>query len=96
MVVVFLGTCTNDGTGEKNCFDFTVDGVRQGGDDGIIQEQEADSDFAISFAYLVTDLAAGTHTVNLQWKTSGGTLTMYAGAGTASFDLHPSIYAFEI
>jgi hypothetical protein len=50
------------------------------------------------FSYLVTGLAAGVHTFNLQWSLADGvnTLTLYAGAGTGSYDLHPQFWVREI
>ena len=52
----------------------------------------------VSFSRLVTGLSAGAHTFNLQWATNSGlvTATMYAGAGTASYDLHPQFFVREI
>lgn len=52
----------------------------------------------ISFSRLVTGLSAGAHTFNLQWNVSSGlvTATLYAGAGTANYDVHPQFFVREI
>jgi hypothetical protein len=38
----------------------------------------------------------GTHNLEVRWKVSAGTATMYAGAGTAAFDLHPQLTVYEV
>jgi hypothetical protein len=75
--------------------DVTVDGAREAGDDGITAVHAAFRE-AVSFVRLITDLDAGSHTFKLQWKVSAGTATLYAGAGTANYDLHPQFWVREI
>ncbi len=90
-------------SGSRSLFlDFTVDGARQGLDDGIlfIGPSSGSTDQLTSFTWLVRNLAAGTHTFNLQWRvtTSGASPvgTLYAGAGTSSKDIHPQFWVKKI
>lgn len=86
-------------------FDLQVDGARDGGDTGYIVAVGRDStnDYeqvrTISFTRLLL-LAAGAHTVDLQWKVTASagtpTVVMYAGAGTADYDVHPQMWLREL
>jgi len=78
--------------------ELDLDGSPVGGDDGIIGVDVGNTILpaALSFAYLITGVSAGSHTITLQWKTSGGTLTMYAGAGTSTADIHPQLWIREV
>lgn len=98
VLVVFAGSFSNGGGAAYVYVDFAVDGTRQGLDDGVLclYSPSASSMLNGSFAWLVTGLAAGSHTFKLQWKSSGGTITLYAGAGTASVDLHPKFWVREV
>lgn len=51
---------------------------------------------AVSLVYLIPGLSAGPHSFKLQWKVTTGTVTLYAGAGTASADLHPQFWVREV
>ena len=73
--------------------DIAVDGVRVGGDDGIVRAQNLDD---VSFTRLIAGLSAGEHTFKLQWKVPSGTGKLYAGAGTSGFDIHPQFWAREM
>lgn len=74
-----------------------VDGVDTPGDDGITSTFGGSSPQNLSFAYIIEGLAAGAHTFVLRWKTGGvATATLYAGAGTATKDLHPQFSVWEI
>jgi hypothetical protein len=75
-------------------FDVLLDGVRVAGDDGLLRTSTAA--FPFSCAYLKVSLAAGSHTFKLQWKVNTGTTTLYAGAGTASNDVHPQFWVREV
>lgn len=87
--------------GSRAYFDFTVDGTRWGGDDGLIQ---VSSDGTTTIAKpsplmaLVTGLASGTHTINLQWKVGGTNPTgvIPAGAGTLNSDIHPQFWLRKV
>jgi hypothetical protein len=76
-------------------FDLQVDGSGQvGGNDGITGC--GSSLTAVSFTRLITGLAAGTHTFALQARVNSGSAVLYAGAGTAGFDLHPQFWVREL
>ena len=66
--------------------------------DGIVAVTAPVAGYAcvVSFTFLATGLAAGTHTFKLQWKTGAATATMYAGAGTPNLDVHPQFWAREV
>lgn len=97
--VSFHGTFSHNNAAGVVYLDFTVDGTLHGGDDGIIMGRlhgVADRLLTLSFVRYVTGLAAGSHTFVLRWKISTGTGTLYAGAGTSSFDVHPQFLVREI
>jgi hypothetical protein len=79
-------------------FDLDLDGVLQGGDDGIgvIQFGTSAVVHLVSFVYLIQNVTAASHTIKLQWKVSTGTATLYAGAGTSTFDVHPQFWVREV
>ena len=72
--------------------------ARVGGDDGIIvvTSSTANARQNVSFVYLLTGLGAAAYTFKLQWKVSGGTSTMFAGAGTGAGDVHPQFWVREV
>jgi hypothetical protein len=77
----------------------TMDGVAIALDDGIVGARNLQTSAPgnpISFVHLLTGISAGVHTFKLRWKVSSGTLTLYAGAGTASGDLHPQFWVKEL
>lgn len=83
-------------------FDVTVDGVRVGGDDGltlVARKTGAGNSAAVdsvAFVVLVEGISAGEHIFRLQWRISGGSMLLRAGAGTASFDVHPQFWVREV
>lgn len=80
-------------------FDLLVDGARVGGDDGLggIYEPQTPVGFwPVHILVAVAGLSAGSHTFKLQWKTSGATASLYAGAGTANKDVHPRFFGYEV
>lgn len=86
-----------DGVAPNAVFvDVDLDGTRIGGDDGLIKYENPSYVVPVSFTRLITGLAAGSHTLKLQWKVSAGTTTLYAGAGTSTYDLHPQFWAREV
>ena len=93
-VMVHFHGVVGNGTGTV-FLDFTIDGVRHGGDDGIIRSV-GNGVQGISFTRLITGLAAGSHTFTLQWKVNASTGTLYAGAGTSLFDVHPQFWVREV
>jgi hypothetical protein len=78
--------------------DVDMDGARIGGDDGLvaISTSGASNRMNVSFLRLVRSVVAGSHTFKLQWKGTGGALTLYAGAGTSLGDIHPQFFVREV
>jgi hypothetical protein len=95
---VFVGFHGNVACNQRVFFDVYVDSARIGGDDGIIRNGSNGQNDPISFVRLVSGLSAGAHTFKLQWKVGGTSpsATLYAGAGTASFDVHPQFWVREM
>lgn len=79
-------------------FQLVLDGVGVVGDDGHIAVNTGSGapGRPVSFSRLLTSVAAGAHTIFINWKTSAGTATLYGGAGTSGGDLHPQFFAREI
>jgi len=91
----FMGTCS----AFTEIFDISVDGTRIANhvDGYLARTGTGVNAFTITFVQLITGLSAGVHTFSLHWRvTVAGTATLYAGAGTASFDLHPQFWAREL
>lgn len=93
----FIFTAKNSTANEFVQFTFDVDGSPVAGDDGIASASQASLDTGgiIHLSWLVTGLSAGAHTFKPQWKVSGGTGTLFAGAGTADLDVHPIFWGME-
>jgi hypothetical protein len=83
------------GSGGIVYLDLEVDGTRLAGDDGLARAA-AGGVAIVSFTRLITGLAAGSHTIKLQWKVGAGTGTIYAGAGTSGNDLHGQMWVREV
>lgn len=79
-------------------FNVAVDGTDDGPDDGYISAANGGSSEreAVSFTRLISGLSAGSHTFTLRWKVAAGTGRLYAGAGTASSDVHPQFWVREV
>lgn len=93
VMVAFHG---NVGATSRVYLNITADGVPIAGDDGIASNTGTGDNTLFSFVRLVTGLAPGPHTFRLQWKVNSGTATLYAGAGTANWDVHPQFWAREV
>jgi hypothetical protein len=96
--IFFTGSVESSAAARAN-FDIAMDGTRIGGDDGllIVGMNTINLSMPVSLTFLKTAVPAGSHTFNLQWKTNTGTLTMYAGAGTANQrDIHPQFIVREM
>lgn len=93
VLVHFHGVMANASGGIL--LDFTVDGVRHSTDDGILRHG-TNVACATTFTRLVTGLSAGSHTFVLQYKVTGGTGIIYAGAATGGFDVHPQFWVREV
>jgi hypothetical protein len=78
-------------SGQKGYFNLSVNGTLHAANDGIIFSPEGT--LGVSFTRLVTGLTVGTlNTVTLQAKVTGGTMTVYAGAGTGNLDTHGQLW----
>lgn len=98
VMIGFFGSLSQNNASHAIYLDVLVDSNRLGGDDGLVVSFHSSTTIrqVVSFVYLLRGLAAGAHTIRLQWKVSGGTATLYAGAGTASYDVHPEFWAKEV
>jgi hypothetical protein len=99
LLVGFFGSLRRvSGTTPVAYLDVELDGARIGGDDGLaLAETNGAAHFVVSFVALARGVAAGLHTFRLQWKvSSGATYKLHAGAGTASYDLHPQFWVREV
>ena len=72
--------------------DIMIDGVAVAGDDGFVRGSQEQ----LGFVYLKQSVDSGAHVVKMRWKTNGNTATLYAGAGTASNDVHPQFWVREV
>jgi hypothetical protein len=92
--VSFLGTLISSAV-SRAYFTLAVDGtaISEGGTDGIAGSAYSTISSRVnygaiaSFHWTIKGLSAGSHTVKMQWKTTTGTLTLYAGAGTTDGDI---------
>lgn len=100
VLVFFQFDMLNSGGAVKNYFDIyeSVAATRIGGDDGlcIIGNSSATLAVNVTVCARFPSLTAVAHTFKLQYKVASGTLTIHAGAGTSTFDLHPNCWAQEI
>lgn len=82
-------------TGQKGYFNLLVNGTLNAANDGILFTGEGT--LSSSFTRLVTNLTVGTlNTVSLQAKVTAGTMTIYAGAGTSTLDVHPQLWSLVL
>lgn len=95
LIIGFTGSVYNATANTIIYFDVDIDGTRVGLDDGLTIWY-ADNRDSVSFTCLKSGLSAASHVIKLQWKTSGGTATLYAGAGTATYDVHPFFWVREL
>lgn len=97
ILVGFCGAILAPSTG-LTYFDIMVDGVAVSGDDGmiLIYEPNTASIQNASFTRLLTGYGSGSHTIKLRYKRVTANSTLYAGAGTATLDLHPQFWVREV
>lgn len=101
VLIGFYGTMANSVANQAAGFDVFVDAgagfVAIAGLDGLIAQSNLSTIAieCISFMHLHT-LVAGTYTFNLRWKTSGGTLRLYAGGTASPRDIRPQFWIREI
>lgn len=100
--VTGMFTVNNNTTAIATQFTLSVDGTIHpaAGDDGIFSHRPnvgANTQLLVSFNYWLHGYSAGTHIIRLMWKVSGAsTATLYAGAGTSLFDVHPQFAVMEL
>lgn len=73
----------NSSSGNAEYYDVAVDGVLQGGTEGlanVYQISGGADDHSVTLAYVTAALSAGAHTIKVQWKVSGGTGTTRASS----------------
>ena len=81
--------------GQRGFFSLLVNGTLNPGNDGIIFADPGASTgtLQVGFTRLVTGLNVGTlNTLSLQAKVTGGTMTVFAGAGTSNADVHGQLF----
>lgn len=81
--------------GQKGYWNLLVNGTLNAANDGILAIPEGT--LSSSFTRLVTGLTVGTlNTIALQAKVTGGTMTVYNGAGTSTLDVHPQFWSLVL
>jgi len=81
-LVVVNATGANS-SAERVILDLEIDGVAQGQTYGLAQISLAATETGnLSFAFLTDVLAAGSHTIKLRWRVTGGTGTLNANTST--------------
>ena len=95
VLVGFTGTVLSSQATGATFLNLAVDGVDYIADDGIYRSAAikagSQGHVPISFVILVTDLAAGSHTFKLRWKT-----TVNNTASMEVVRLHPQFWAKEL
>lgn len=100
-VLVFFSGSVRMSANRYGFFNIEVDATDKFTNDGhtMIFGTPTDTALApVTMAVLCEGLSAGSHTFQLKWKvgSGGGTLTMYAGAGTSDADVHPQFWVQEV
>ncbi len=75
---------TNTAAGAGDFIDLMIDGVSQGGSEGIMGinvPAATPSSFPASFVRYISPLSAGSHTFKLRCRTTSGTMGVYMNAG---------------
>jgi hypothetical protein len=100
VAIGFFGTFAHSVASGRCYLDVDIDGTMLGGDSGLVQFRSPGAGtgfaFSVSFVAFKSGLTPGSHTFKLMWATSGATLTLHAGAGTATFDTHPQFWVREL
>lgn len=97
-LIGFSGALYQSATALRIYLDVLVDAARLGLDDGLTATRVTTlpAHAGTSFTIVTPALSAGSHTFKLQWKVDSGTGGMYAGAGTATADIHPTFWGVEL
>ncbi|MCY4540588.1 MAG: hypothetical protein OXE52_20390 [Chloroflexi bacterium] len=75
----FDGVMVRGSRDTESCLDIAVNGVRIGGNQGLMRVKVEDEYISQSFTRVIQNLGAGNHTFRLQWKNPNHVL-LYAGA----------------
>lgn len=95
VLVIFSGVFGSSVSRQVH-LDISVDGVRVGGDDGLVNFRTNTSDNRHGILVVpITGLSAGSHTFNVMWKNDGTTL-LYGGNGTSGTQWHPYLRVMEV
>lgn len=91
---VLCGVCVSLGhaPGAAIYLNISVDGVDHAASNGVTLCQPS-APLVVSFVYLVTGLAAGSHTFKVRWKTASGTAYAYGLTGSG---INPQFWAREV
>ncbi len=88
VLVSASGVARNTSSSDATCFDVAVDGTRVGDGFGQGLVRVTGTTYAnMSFAVLVTGLAAGSHTFKLQWSVTAGTGDLISQSGKTPVQL---------
>ncbi|MEN8172017.1 MAG: hypothetical protein ABFS03_03970 [Chloroflexota bacterium] len=99
LLVGFHGVVSHNTANGRIYFDITVNGVVQGGQSGIVQDRRAAiaERGAVNFTRMLSVTPGVEYTINLQWRTSVGTATLYNGdAAVAADDVEGQFWVKEI
>jgi hypothetical protein len=82
VMLTLSGSYSNTAAGNGNYFDFTVDGTRQGGSEGLFPSYCPGINYKApaNMTFITAALTAASHTFAVQWRVSAGTGTFYASA----------------
>lgn len=95
--VMFIGSVIKSTNGIVY-FDIMVDGAAHAGNDGITHQYVNTGALPqiVAVTAWLTGLSAAAHTIKMRWMVDAGSATLYAGAATASHDMHPEFFAVEL
>lgn len=96
VLIGFYASVYNATAGARIAFDVEIDGVRVAGDDGLVITTVSSTVSSASFLVWKTGLSAASHTFKLQWKSSAGTATLYAGQGSSGWRVHSQFWVKEL
>ncbi|GEM_PF-379305 len=102
VLVSFFGAIYAPNTQENAVyFDVAVNGVRRGGDEGVIMVASKNGSGltiqtgTFAFTLLVTGLSAGTHTFKLQWRVLQYPMSLRSG-GTTPYNVRSQFWVREV
>src|SRR5690606_38534930 len=101
-LIIFACSFSETGSvgGSHLYLDIAIDGVRRGNDDGLTVQTVRSGTIAFNNAfcfYIAEGLTPGTHNSKVMYKAGGGgTIAVYAGAGTPTAYVPPSSAVLEI